>query len=342
MNRTALWEQLTATGLVTGELPPPAAPPMPWPVRVMLGFAGWIGALFLLGFAGIAFSALFRSADAAIPAGIVCCAAAAGVFIALPKNDFANQFGLALSLAGQALVMVGLMQMTHDRPHSSTFLAMAIFEAALAAFVPNYIHRAFTTLSANACLFIAAGMLGAPVLATAVAAAGAALPWLFPREMAKQPALWEPLAYGCAIALLHMDGSLLIGTELWKLLRPESQAAPPYVMWLGAVATGAIFVYTAWRLGAKGPILAGAAAVALCGLWVPGVASAMLIITVGFATGRTVLMGLGILAFGGYLSHFYYSLEITLLAKSIALCGTGILLIALRWLLPAVKEETHA
>lgn len=332
MTRAELWAELTGVGLVTGEMPSAAPRGTPWPVRVMMGAAGWVGALFLLGFAGVAFAAIFRSADAAIPAGLLCCAGAFGVFVAMPRNDFAGQFGLAVSLTGQALVLVGLVQLTHEKPQAGTFFAMAAFQAVLAWALPNYVHRAFTALSANACLFLGAGMMGAPALGTAVAAVGAALPWLFEKEMAAQPAVLEPLAYGCAIALLHMDGSLLFGHEFWEFLRPKGEKGPEYVMWLGAAVCGAVLVFAAWRLGARGALLAGAVAVGVSGVFAPGISAALLVMVLGFASGRRPLLGLGILAFLGYLGHFYYSLEVTLLMKSAALCGTGLLLLGMRFL----------
>lgn len=332
MTRAELWSALAGAGLVMGEMPAAEPRGTPWPVRVMMGAAGWVGALFLLGFAGMAFAVLFRSADAAIPAGMVCCAAAFGVFVALPRNDFAGQFGLTISLTGQALVMVGLFQLSHDRPHAGTFFAMAFFLAVLAWALPNYVHRAFTTVAANVCLFVGAGMVGAPVLGTAVAAVGAALPWLMEEQMAARRAVLEPVAYGCAIALLHMDGSLVLGAELWRMLLEKAERAPEFAVWLGAAVCGVVLVYAAWRLGARGALLAGAVAVGVCGLWAPGITAALLVMVLGFASGRMALLGLGILAFLGYLGHFYYSLQVTLLAKSAALVGTGLVLLGMRWM----------
>ena len=113
--RDELWRRLSEAGLVSGDLPVAAGSHSPWPVRVMLGIAGWIGALFLLGFAGAAFAAIFRSAEAALPAGAVCCIAAFAIFRAMPGNDFVDQFGFAISLAGQALLLVGLFKLWNHR-----------------------------------------------------------------------------------------------------------------------------------------------------------------------------------------------------------------------------------
>lgn len=333
MTTTELWTQLSDAGLVSGDRPAATPPQAPWPVRAMLGIAGWIGALFFLGFAGAAFHNIFNNAAAALPAGALCCAAAYAIFRALPHNGFLSQFGFALSLAGQALLLAGLIDLNGDRPSIPVFLSMAAILTALAIAVPNYIHRVFTTVAANFCLFLAAGMAGAPALATIVAAIGAVLIWLHPVRIAARPAFWQALGYGFAIALLHLDGALLIGPEFWRMLLPKGAPAPHFLLWAGPAIAGLVLVYAAWQLREGAGIFTVATAIvaALCGLAAPGIGAALLILILGFANSNRVLIGLGLLAFGGYLSHFYYQLTYTLLAKSAVLAATGAALLALRW-----------
>ncbi len=355
LTREELWTRLSEAGLVAGDLPAAAESQSPWPVRVMLGIAGWVGALFLLGFAGAAFALIFRSAQAALPAGAICCAVAYAIFRAMPRNDFIAQFGFAISLAGQALLLVGLAELAGDRPSAVTFLPMAAVEAALAFAVPNYIHRVFTSLAANFCLFIAAAILGAPALATIVAAVGTALIWLNQVRMAERPQLWAPLGYGFAIALLHLDGSLMIGSDFWRMLLPRNGEAPHFLLWSGPLVAGLIFLYVVWQLRERAGVeaaslggvftLSAAIVLALCGLAAPGISAAILVLALGFANGNRVLMGLGLLAFAGYLSHFYYQLSSTLLTKSMVLAATGVALLALRWTIDRflpLEESTSA
>jgi hypothetical protein len=174
-------------------------------------------------------------------------------------------------------------------------------------------------------------------------------------RMAQRPSLWEPLGYGFAIALLHLDGSLMIGPEYWKMLLRSGSPAPHFLLWAGPVAAGLVFVYVAWQLRGRAGVkvdspggiftLGAAIVIALCGLVAPGISAAILVLALGFANGNRVLMGLGLLAFGGYLSHFYYQLSSTLLVKSIVLTGTGVALLALRWTIERflpTEEETNA
>ncbi len=64
-----LWDRLAEENLVTGERAPTPDRHSPWFVRVMLGFAGWIGALFMLGFVGASLSFIIKSSTASLIAG---------------------------------------------------------------------------------------------------------------------------------------------------------------------------------------------------------------------------------------------------------------------------------
>jgi hypothetical protein len=309
--------------------------------------------VFLLGFAMVAFTVLSSSAAAAIPAGAMCCAAAYAIFRKLPSNEFIAQFGFAISLAGQALILIGLFNLNRSSHQSVTFCVMAIIEAVLAAVVPNYIHRVVTTLAANMCFFFAAMFFGGPALPALAAAAGVVFVWLHTAPDAKRASFWEPIGYGFAIALLHIDGAMLFGDDLWRLLQPSAVPLSPYLIRAAQIVTSALFFYAAWRLreraGVKlnGPggvvVTVGAIAVTLCGLGAPGIGAAILVLVLGFANANRVLMGLGLIAFGFYLSHFYYQLDTTLLVKSMILAATGVVFLGLWWtiehFLPAPAAE---
>jgi hypothetical protein len=86
---------------------------------------------------------------------------------------------------------------------------------------------------------------------------------------------------------------------------------------------------------------------AVATLKAPGIGPAAAVLVIGFANGNRVLAGLGLLALLGYLSHYYYAMQLTLLEKSAVLACTGVALLAVRLALlrywPATKEEaSHA
>jgi hypothetical protein len=110
MTAGELWDRLTAQGHVEGEMPAPDRPAAPWYVRAMLGIAGWIGALFLIAFVGAAYTFVMSSGGAAAVIGLICCAGAFALFRAFDGNALAEQFGLAVSLAGQVMLIVAISQ----------------------------------------------------------------------------------------------------------------------------------------------------------------------------------------------------------------------------------------
>src|ERR1043165_2695060 len=148
--REELWNRLRDAGLVHRERPADPDPPSPWYVRTMLGVAGGIGALFLLGFVGAGLEFVFKSGVAGLAVGAMCCAAAYLIFTTLSRNDLATQAGLAISLAGQAMFIYGLHETLGFSGNSAGFLlAVAIFEAILALLVSNFVHRVWSAMSAG-------------------------------------------------------------------------------------------------------------------------------------------------------------------------------------------------
>src|SRR5688572_25845576 len=138
--REALWARLRAAALVDGGMPPHGEARSPWFVRLMLGVAGWIGALFLLGFVGAGFYTIFSDAAGALILGTLCCGGAFLLFRLKGTNDLVDQLGLAVSLAGQALIVFGFAEaFSEDSP--TLFGFIALLQAVLVVVMPNVIHR---------------------------------------------------------------------------------------------------------------------------------------------------------------------------------------------------------
>jgi hypothetical protein len=358
MTAAALWDQLRADGLVEGDYPPPDHIASPWYVRVMLGIAGWIGALFLLLFIGAASFALLDNAGSAFVLGVLCCAGAFILFRTLSGNDFAEQFGLAVGLAGQAMIVMGLGQAL--RPEDTPFyFATAGALAVVALVIPNFLHRALTTGGAALALALGVNQLALHGLAAPILCLGIAFIWLEPQRWAGGGGILRPVGYGLVLALLMVETVRLFGLQDWfGTGNRESGWMDFYGPLVGRGVTALILLWVAVTLalregGARGTrIAAGAAGAALVlgllSLLAPGLSSALLILLLGFAAGNRPLVALGILGLLGFVSHFYYSLEATLLEKSGLLAVTGLCLLAahlaLRRFLPVipVTEAGHA
>lgn len=341
-NAEALWARLRQAGLAEGEAPPGTTSVTPWYIRTMLGIAGWIGALFLLGFVGGAFSLVFRSAVAALALGALTCAAAAFMFRTRPNGDFITQFALAVSIAGQVLVGFGLVQLFP----AQTALVMLIFaalQAALFLLVPNFLHRVLSATLGAGAFTNALATWGFYPYTEALLFAALAWAWLNEFRLPGRTGPMRALGYGLTLLVLFGLGTRsTIGLErsLWMGHGEMHLIGGEYGFWIGNALVGALTLWVVSRLLLRqgialtaGPALAalgGAALVALLSLKAPGLGVTVTILLLGYANGNRVLAGLGIAALIAYWSYYYYSLELTLLQKSALLVCGGIALLAAR------------
>jgi len=356
MSAVNVWQQLLAAGIVQGAAPPAAAARSPWFVRVMLGVAGWFGALFLLLFVGFALEFIIKSSGASVIAGVLACAAAAALFRAAPENDFASQFGFAVSLAGQALLVFGLASATGGKTLASVGMMLSVVQAILFWLVPSYLHRIWTA-STGACAFaLAVADMGLVAFAPGILTAAFAWVALKEFDLARHSALARAAAYGLALAVIVVAVLHSGAWFSWIFERPKSPIGGIWGVRIGAAFTGAVLLWSVFQLLAREGLamesaqariaLAGAGIVALATLKAPGLGPAAAVLVLGFANGNRVLAGLGILGLLAYLSHYYYSLQLTLLEKSLLLACTGVTLLGVRLALdrvwPTTKEALHA
>jgi len=344
MNREELWGRLQQQSLAEGDLPPVDADASPWYVRVMLGVAGWIGALFLLGFVGVGFSFVMKSTAPALIVGALGCVAAYAIFHAARDNDFAMQFGLAVSLAAQAIFIFGLFNGFRHGTFT-LYVLIVVFEATLALLVPNFIHRVLTSAAAAFALSYALSSLGLYGVSSGVVACGLAMIWMDQRRWLGSGNLWRPIGYGLVLALIQIESSSLFGLSmmLWSTARGIG-------WWVGTAMVTVVLVWAVMRMldqqgiavSSKAGVVAMAAAVLVgaVSLVAPGLATAMLILLLGFTTGNRILMGLGLFALLGFLSHYYYQLQTTLLVKSMVLAASGGVLLIARQVLRSVFPIT--
>lgn len=357
MTATEIWARLQHAGLVQGEVPEPNGARSPWFVRVMLGIAGWFGALFLLIFVGLGLNFIIKTAGAALVAGIVACGVAAALFRKSPENDFAGQFGLAVSMAGQALMIFGIGDMIGSKTVAVIGMVVAAIQVALFWLLPSYVHRIWSATVGACALAMALADMGLLAFTPALVLAAFAWVWLREFDHAKDGSLVRAGGYGLAIAAVAIavvHGELSIA---WILDRPKPPVGGIAGVWIGAGLTAAALLWAVVQLlaredvpleSAQGKIaFVGAVILAVATLKAPGIGPAAAVLVIGFANGNRVLAGLGLLALLGYLSHYYYAMQLTLLEKSAVLACTGVALLAVRLALlrywPATKEEaSHA
>ena len=343
MTTATAWQALREAGIVQGE--PPETPDVdsPWYVRAMLGAAGWIAALFLLGFV-YALVGEDLSNGGMIVAGGMLIAVAAGLLIAGARNDFAAQLGLACAFAGQGLAFWGLAATLHEMGlgEVGAYLILAAAEIALLLAIANPVHRTWCAFAAAGFLWFAAWKV-VPMLATGLLAAAVAALWLAELERPRLHAVVAPAAYGVTFTLLAAEANrvfMYLAMSWWM----DGERVRHLWFWLSPWVPQALMAFVllgvAWRLcrrpnlrlTSEQCVAAMLAAVLLVVISrrAPGIATAVMLIVLGFGNGNRVLTGLGVVTLLAAVFHFYYNLHTTLLVKSALLAATGAALLALR------------
>ena len=352
--RQEIWATLKKGGVVQGTGPESRAHQAPWYVKALLAFSGWLAALFLLGFIGAGFEFVFRNSTAALIIGAMMISAAFAI-LRIPKNEFVEHLALAVSLAGQVLVVYAFFETSH---HNSKipWLLVTLLQVSLAAIMPNFVHRVFSSFVAACALSMTLTLMGWPHVVCGIVMLVASLAWLneysYPRHMATIRAV----GYGLVLALIQLKGTALLSgrTMGWRLVPQEDDIwTKP---WLGELLIGLVTLYVVYQLLQRAEqslsgrlsitALLGTLLVCLVSLKVQGLTVGMVIILLGFAGANRLLLGLGIVSLLFYISSYYYLLQTTLLNKSQTLLLVGLVLLTGRWLLPRIlpaeKEAQHA
>lgn len=360
-----LWQSLIAKGLVTGEEPEVSQVAAPWYVRTMLGIAGWVGALFLLGalFGGLLFIA--ESAVASGALGLAACVAAVVIYRTTQQNDFAEQFAFAVSLAGQGLLVYSILRGFNFFSDAYAFieqirllaLVSVGLQAVLFILVPNYLHRVWSALMGIGAAVFLLNQYGVYPFTLVLLLAASTTLWLQEFRWAKYGEMVRALGYSLVlISISH----LLTQNHFWDDGRFWQNAfgIQPLGGVLGEVISsfclGLVLVALVYTLLKRGGIALAsrisiasfvlAALVGLMGLKAPGITVGLIFVVLGFSQGNNILTGLGLVTLVAFVSQFYYLLHLTLLYKSIVLVASGLALLVVRQVLKHYwpKEQSHA
>lgn len=322
-------------------------PPTPWYVRTLIGFSAWLAMLFLLMFMfGIH---LIRSEQGMLISGGILLLSA----LLLRKNaghEFQVQSALALSLAGQTLLYAGISILT-DSIITSAVVAI-VLSLLLLWFYNDRLHRFLSTVIAVFALGIITNRIGPGTsINLLVVALAFACVYLFLNEEKylahKWSDLYIPVSYGVVTSLLL----ILLPASIIFLL-PKKIPYLPYIVTIGLALA---LLYLCQKLlqtyqhnlsrGIGLLLLIGIIVFALATAQAPGILASMIVITIGFANGNRILTGIGFVFMTWYFSTYYYSLDLSLLAKSITLMAGGITCLVLRFFIRrsfALQEQGHA
>lgn len=341
LSRQSVWQRLQNGGLVEGNLPPAETDETPWYVRVMLGVAGWIGSLFLLGFVGVGFAFVMENAIAALVVGGLVSGGACVIFKTRQSSVFLTQFGLAVGLAGQVMLIYGIFEL-FDHHEFLVYGLVFVAEALLTFLMPNFIYRVLSSLLAALALAFALYSAGIYGLAPGLLAAGFSLVWLQDVRWVSFSDICRPVGYGLAFALLYDKAGMFWGQWIWWSRPAGANWLSQYAPWLGKALILIIFLGVVLVLLKRLQVVvtsrSGLTALAATGIGIsaawaaPGLGQALLILIIGFAVCNRILVGIGLLTSCAFLSNYYYLLQSTLLEKSLLLIGIGAVLLISRLL----------
>lgn len=346
---TKLLRRLQEKQLISEDASPTSATSL-WYVSLMQGFAGWLAALFMLGFVGTAFTWLFRYDNELllIVAGLGTCVAAYLIQRSNLSSVFIGQLAIATSLCGQLMVAWSLFDL-FDFREIYAYLALGIFQAVLAILMPNYLHRVLSSWFSVIAFSWLLHRLGIFGLGTAVVASLFIVLSLKQDRWARYTTILQPILLGLAISLIQVSSHSLFGTEILSLYgKAEISTFHSYAPYLGLGVTFLSYIYLLshifkryafgkehlqkyifWSLA----LLFG-----LASLPVQGVTAALLVLIAGFYMQRITLTVLGLISIICFFSWYYYSLHETLLIKSIWLGLFGTLLIIILMVVKRVSS----
>ncbi|GAA3961420.1 DUF4401 domain-containing protein [Allohahella marinimesophila] len=318
----------------------------PWYIKLMLGISGWFASLFLFGFLGLGFLELLQNILASLVTGLVLVGIAWAILRSHP-NDFLEHLALAISLAGQALVIWSIFRAS-NAPHTVVpWLVTAVFQLVLIRIMPDFLHRVFSTLVASYALGLTLMLGGLVSVSQGLFILLTGWVWLKQSAYPQHGQLMRAAGFGLALNLISMSSVTVGLQELGTVMAdaiPASAAAgfSWFTPWLSkslaALASLAVvammLIHYQQPLTHKPALLAlgGALFVAAVAFVAPGLNAGLIVLLMGVHARSRVMAGLGLIALLYFMSRYYYFLGETLLFKSASLLVLGLLMLLGRWL----------
>lgn len=340
-----------------------------WYIQSLAGCGGWIAAMFFFSFAGCWISLLFADLFDNEPRAFGVVLAIAGALaittsVVLRRSSgmmTLAQFALAVHIAGQLLVIVGLALWVDPDFTGQTGVIVSLslivigLQFVVIPIYPDALLRSISTgaavVAANVMVYEAELPAGLSVI-TALLALGTLVYWgglLGANTEIRTFPVLRPVAYALPVG---MFGTLIYELAEANYINARDVIAVPL---LTAIV---LLVLTLWaefrflhdydiplRSSTAYGVLAITVIVALPSLTTPGILAALFVAVLGFRRRESRVRTVAYLFLAGFLIHFYYDLNTTFLIKSIILIATGALMLVgrlvLRRVLPTNPEVNY-
>lgn len=335
-----LWETLSEQKLLVGSEPTTVEASSPWYVKILLAFSGWLAAIFILGFFGTVFRGLFSNEIALILLGIVIIFIAYTVLKKKP-NDFIEHLSIAVSFTGQVMIAVALLQLM-DNTNVFFWCLILLMQSVLLYFVPNYIHRLFSTFFATYAFSYILVLLGMPHIYVPIMMSLLLYVWINEFSIPHKIKQMQAIGYGLVLALIQIKSMMVFHQSIlfWEYSSVYNTRLwfPPLLGFiLESVVTLLFVVYLLKKYHSRlsGTLLyismVSVILFTVLSYHIPGLMVALTVLLLGFYHSNRILLGLGIVTLLAYTSGYYYMLSITLLKKSMWLGLLGVVLLCGRW-----------
>lgn len=329
---TPLITRLSQAGIPLSEHDSKVSPEVPWFVRLLQAFSGWLAAFFLLGFVALAAMPVMDSAAASMGLGLIMIATAFALLSAA-RHDVLEHLALAVSLVGQLLVAWAWV-MTWDAS-ASLWWPLLVLQVVLALVMPSYMHRTFSACAASLALYMALAMIALEQSTSWLVLLALTLLWLNEFRWPGRIRNVQAWGYGLLVGLLILQGVAHSGQPLWIQFEDHRVGTWGWLVpWLNTVLSALTLALLLHRVFKTQPrhwsAFAGAVALLLVSLYVPMVVQGVVVLLLGFAIGHRLLFGLGVLSLLVGTGSYYYWLDTTLLIKALTLLVIGVLLLVLR------------
>ena len=312
--------------------------PMPWWLMLLQGLAAWVASLMIISALMSIIGALDVTALVRAVVGGLLCVTAIGLF--RRERLFSEQMALALSLAGQGLLVWAVAD--HWRlgfdDYRQVAAVGAVVSAAMLTVPASRLHRVVCALMLifELGVMIGAG-LGAEIHGVALTAAVMCAGVTRQRWAAHSLGRWlGAVTFSAGLSALALPAILGLARSQMGAAVFDSHSSLGQGM--NGLATGAtlLLAAVAVHLLRAAPLWLRLSVVAIALLWgvvlqaAPGLIVAMGVFIAAFHASQRTLAAFALLAGVLYVGEFYYLLDISLLHKSALLALAGMVLLALR------------
>ncbi|MEO8385393.1 MAG: DUF4401 domain-containing protein [Betaproteobacteria bacterium] len=334
MNLQSLFENLHRDGHIASHSPPElvfAESASPWYTRVLMGFMGWLGGLFVLGFFGVIIASFFDNGAMMMIIAIGLFAGSFAMYRAMPSSDFGTQFALAASICAQVVATLAVAKLVgYNGNGYGIAWFVGLMQVALVIAMPNGLHRLISTLFSVGAFYFAAekGLLVPALDVVLVAVLILAARMESTLVVLGRRQLVDPVINGLSIALLLRGAAHVsfFGETHWF----------PFAMQTAVVFSVALVAWAVLNTARLASVPRSAAILAAivygAVTWrAPGLIASVLVLLVAFASGRRALTAFSLVALVAYLSTYYYQMHLTLATKSMVLGLSGACLLVMWW-----------